>query len=210
MITLKIEGMDKALESVDPKIVMRAAKYAVKESAAAAKTETSKVIRQIWKVKPGDLNPKLSVKSNMAEAEAVLSISGPPVSMSYFSAVQVMGTRKVTRGKDGLAKTTRARNSGPQPVGVRVQIRPGAWTLLRGAWMTNTRNFAGRDKGGGLLFGDSSSVRVLERFGGKVVGPKSITIASMFEQARVSDRVISKANEVLQRRFDHHLDRLSK
>lgn len=210
MITIKVEGMEAARKSFDPKIVQRAAKAAVKDATAAAKTETRRSLLDGWKIKSGDLNRRLSVKANMVEAEAVLSISGPPISLSYFGAVQVMGSKRISRGKDGMVKATRARNLGPQPVGVRVQIRPGAWTLLRGAWMRNTRNFAGRAIGGELLFGSQSSARVLERVGGKIIGPKSITIASMFEQVKVSSKVISRASEVLQRRFDHHLDRLSK
>lgn len=207
-ISISVEGLK---DLFDPQMVNKAVKLAVKEAASGAKTETSTAIRDYWNLKKSDLDKKLVVSGRAADLEAVLSISGPPVSLSYFGATQILGTRKLTRGKDGLIKDVRSKNvTGPVPVGVMVNIRKTSRTLLSKAWLTNTRNFAGRAKGGDLLFGDGSSARVLERFGGKIVGPKSISIASMFEQKKVSDRVTTKASEVLERRILHHLDRFIK
>lgn len=206
--TLEIEGLDAARSSIDPKIVKKAIRFAVGETAKVAKTETSTQIRKFWMLKRGDLDRKLTSKRMKGGQEAELSISGPPISLSYFGAVQIMGTRKLTRGKDGKIKSVRASSKlGPQPIGVRVRISADTPALLRRAWLTNTRNFAGRAKGGALLFGENTSARVLERFGGKVVGPKSISIASMFQQVRVSEPVIKRASDYLQLRFAHHIDR---
>lgn len=207
-ISISVEGLK---DLFDPQMVNKAVKLAVKEAAAGAKTETSTAIRDYWNLKKTDLDKKLTVSGRAADLEAVLSISGPPVSLSYFGATQISGTRKLTRGKDGLIKDVRSKSgTGPVPMGVTVKIRNTSRTLLPKAWLTNTRNFAGSVKGGGELYSETSSARVLERFGGKIVGPKSISIASMFEQSRVSDRVTTKASEVLERRILHHLDRFIK
>lgn len=208
MITVKITGIEEFGELSGD--VLKATRFAVADTAKGAKAETVRLLVDRWNIKARDLSPRLVVRASGSKSspEQTLTISGSPISATYFGAVQVMGRLKLTRGKDGMIKSTRAKSSGPQPVGVIVEMLKGRRTLLRQAFMRNARNFAGRGKGGALLFGAGSSARVFSRYGNKINAARSISIPSMFEQSGIEDRVMAKVQEQLDQRFGYHLDRL--
>lgn len=208
MITVKISGLeDVAAMSGD---VLKAARYAVADATKGAKAETVRLLVDRWNIKARDLSPRLVARVTGAKAspEQTLTITGNPISATYFGATQIMGRVKLTRGKDGLLKSTRAKSTGPQPQGVMVEMMNGRRTLLRQAFMRNARNFGGRAKGGALLFGEGSSARVFSRYGKKINTTRSISIPSMFEQSGIQDKVVIRVQGQLDQRFGYHLDRL--
>ena len=209
MITVKISGLDGVTELTGD--VLKAARYSVADATKGATAETVRLLANRWNIKARDLSARLAVRVSGVKnsPEQTLTITGNPISASYFGATQIMGKVKLTRGKDGLIKSTRAsRAKGPQPVGVMVEMMKGRRTLLRQAFMRNARNFAGRAKGGALLYGEGSSARVFSRYGKKINAAASISIPSMFLQSGIEDKVAAKAQEHLDQRFNYHMDRL--
>ena len=210
-IKIKIEG----LESIDMTgSVLKAARAAVSDAGKRAKAETSRLLSRHWNVAKKDISQALTVKATGSNRtpEQTLNIRGGSINLTKFGAVQVMGRVKASRdSKTGLLKQTRANaNKGPQPIGVTVEIEKGKRTLLRKAFLRNTRNFAGRAKGGALLYGEASSARVLMRFKGTLNAARAVTIPSMFEQSKISTEVERETNRYLNERFGYHVDRLLK
>lgn len=213
-LSVKILGLEGVVEMTGN--VLKAARYAVQDAANGAKAETGRLLADRWNIKKRDISKSLvaRVTGEKNNPERTLTISGNPISASYFGATQVMGSVKVTRGKDGLLASSRVSKSqrakGPQPVGVSVEFMKGRRTLLRQAFMRNARDFAGRAKGGALLYGAGSSARVFSRYNKKLNATASITVPSMYKQSVIHTKVEDKAQEVLNRRMGYHLDRLLK
>lgn len=213
-LSVKILGLEGVVEMTGN--VLKAARYAVADAANGAKAETARLLADRWNIKRRDLSKSLVARVSGAKnnPERTITISGKPISAAKFGATQIMGAVKVTRGKNGLLSSTKVSRSqmakGPQPVGVMVEFIKGRRTLLRQAFMRNSRNFAGRAKGGALLLGEGSSARVFSRYNKKINTAASISVPSMYEQAGVHDKVEAKAQEILSQRMGYHLDRLLK
>ncbi|WP_020675296.1 hypothetical protein [Geopsychrobacter electrodiphilus] len=214
MFTVRLEGFDEALRMFDPAVVVKAAKFAVTEAARDAKSETSTLLRARWNIMKRDLDSRMKVNSRGDGAERVLTISGAPISLAYFKPREVKSTRagllvKTRNSKSGGLVTRRQRSSGSR--GLSVEIVRGQRTTISNAWLAYVRGFAGSGKGGSIagatLYGEYST-RVLARKGKKVIGPKTIQVATMFEQAGITEKVLDRANSTLRARFFHHLDRL--
>lgn len=216
-LSIKIKGLEGVRELSGD--TLKAARFAVADTTKGAKAETVRLLSGRWNIKARDLSPRLVARISGVKnsPEQTLTISGDPVSATYFGATQIMGRVKITRGKDGLLASSnvsrRQMAKGPQPAGVVVEMMKGRRTLLRQAFMRNSRNFAGSIKGmprgQGTLYSETKSARVFSRYGKKLNTAKSISIPSMFEQAGIEDKVVAKAQEQLDQRFGYHFDRLN-
>lgn len=219
MIEIRLHGVDNLLQRLDPRMVNKAIRMSVTETAKAAKAETSERIRAKWNIKKRDLERKFTIRSGWSGFSKTLTIAGDPIGLSYFGAREVRLSRSgvITRkrGKDGSLKTKTGRRT-RQQLGVSVEIEKGKRTVLQRSWITNARSFAGSMKGGarggeGVLYGERRA-RVLSRMkDGKrrdIWGPKSISVPSMFRQGKIERAVTDKATDVFNTRFRYHIKRL--
>lgn len=199
MITIRLNGVEEALKSIDPKTVRQAARTAIKRTADSAKSTASEEIRRVYNVKKSDLDPRIRVsppRSN--DLTAVVSISGRGMSLSYFGAKQITSSRVLSRkGKSVTSKklTRKMKAAGPVPTGVMVQIMKGHNTvLLRNAFLARMK---------------TSHIGVFRRLTGKrfPINEKNvISIASMAENAKVMPRVLAKIQERWNKEFPHQLE----
>lgn len=209
MLTVKLQGFEEAIRSLDVKTVNQAARIAVREATTAARVEVSNLIRQKWNIKKRDLEAKFTVRAIGNGLTRELGIGGPPIGLAYFGAKEVKETKAGTlvkvRNAKGALVTRRQKRA--RATGLSVEIVKGRRTTVRHAWLAFVRKFAGRAKGGETLYGEHGT-RVLARVGRNVIGPKSISVASMLHQDGIDDRVLERAGQTLQARFFHHLNRL--
>lgn len=204
MISIKLDGYEKAVRRFDKKVVDKAATRAVNDAARASRTETSRAIRDRFNVKAKRLskevkNVRLARPSNV---EAEVKAEGRPIGLMNFGA-------KWVRNVGGQARTTTATRSRvakrrSKNTGVTVTIEKGQRTILPNA-------FIGRGRRGAV--DGAGAMRVFQRTNLKnnrsgLMSKSSITIASMMRQERVMTRVIKRAGDVLNTRFKHHLSRL--
>lgn len=214
MLSVKIEGLDAALEELDHKQVKRAANSATKDAAKHARSMASALIREKFNVKKSDLDKNIIIRRGLAQLSSggyiaqEVSIAGPPISLSYFNPKQTIAKSQalsVTRGRGLQGKRYKGNQSRTT-----VEVEKGKRTTVRSTWLAYVRSFAGRYKGGMTKYGDYS-VRVLQRRkGGEIVGPKSPSIPSMLDGMRQGNklqRLMTSINDYLQKRFIHYLDR---
>ncbi|MGE4544186.1 MAG: phage tail protein [Pedobacter sp.] len=198
MLSVRLEGLDKAMRIFDERIVSRAASQTINETVRGVCTSTNKEIRQEWNVKSADLSKKLrAIKMARAtDLEGIVEARSTSLSLSYFGAKSYSGTMVQTRTVGKRLKRSSSRS------GVYVQIKRGeGQTHKKNAFMTAVK--AG--KGGGYHIG------VFERVGKSrlpIVERKVITVASMFNQEPVQRVAIKTIDDVFPRRFNHHIDRL--
>ncbi|OPY78214.1 MAG: hypothetical protein A4E65_02368 [Syntrophorhabdus sp. PtaU1.Bin153] len=62
-ISIKLEGVEKALRKFDPDIVRRAANQAINRVAGSARTEASKLIRQEYNIKASRVSDYLMIEA---------------------------------------------------------------------------------------------------------------------------------------------------
>lgn len=200
--TLTITGLDAARRSYDSAHVKKASRMSINEAVKAARVTASEKIRQKWNIKKADLDRKMLQIFKLArnaDLEAVLQAKGRPIGLSYFGIREVKairGTRKVWGTRNGRRVQRSDKRAGT------VTVR-----LLKGQPATVI-------KGGFTAQYKSGRVGVWQRVGkgkwGKFQGAKernTVTVASMFNQENVIRAVERRADEVLQRRFWHHLQR---
>jgi hypothetical protein len=198
MLTVKLEGLERAMGMFEERIVGRAASQAINETVRGVRTATGKEIRKEWNIKAGDLNRKLrAIKMAMAgDLEGIVEAKSAAFSLSYFGAKAYKGRMVQTRTLGKRLK--RASRKG----GVFVRIkRSGGTTHLPKAFMAAVK--AGK--------GGSYHIGVFHRVGKPrlpIVERKVITVASMFNQEPVQDAALKTIDDVFPRRFNHHIDRL--
>ena len=197
MLSVRLEGFDKAYRLFDARLVDRAAKFGINDTTRQVRTATSGKIRETWNIKAGDLNKKLrAVKMARAgDLEAIIQAKGRPISLSYFGATAYRGRIKQTRTSGQKMKRAGSRS------GVYYQITKGVREHKPNAFMAAVK--AGK--------GGSYHIGVFERKGKerlKIVERKLITIPSMFNQEPVQRSALDTIDSTWPRRFNYHLDRL--
>jgi hypothetical protein len=203
MISVKLEGLDKAQASIDPKTVQRAERAAIDRTAKAAVTVASEEIRNVYNVKKSDLDPRIKITPpRMDNLQASITISGKGMSLAFFGARQVMGNRVITRSGKNLKSgkvSRKMRAAGPVPQGVVVEVVKGKQTaLLRTAFMAKVT--AGKS---------GSHIGVYRRLGKKrlpIYEKGAISVASMAENAKVLPNVLQRINERWAVEFPRQLD----
>lgn len=198
MLSVRLEGVDKAMRMFDARIVGQAASRSINETVRGVRTAAGKEIRKEWNIKASALVKKLRAKkmARVTDLEGIVEARSASFSLSYFGAKAYSGTMVQTRTMGKRLKRASSRK------GVYVQIKRGGGTTHKPkAFMTAVR--AG--KGGGYHIG------VFEREGKSrlpIVERKVITVASMFNQEPVQQVAIKTVDDTFPRRFSHHLDRL--
>lgn len=206
MITVKVEGIEAALRTLDKSLVSKAASFAINDSARQTRTEASAAIRARFNIAASRVNKEVKnlKASTRVDLTAVISAAGRPIGLPNFGARWV-------RNVKGAARTTSAKKSTvgkrqAKTTGVIVRIEKNKTTVLPNAFMARGRR--GKVDGAGAL--RVFQRRDLTRRDSALIDKATITIATMMEQERVSARMIKKVNEVFGRRFDYHIDRLMK
>jgi len=195
-VSVSIKGLDKALLMLDEKKVRRAARMAVNDGVVTGRKVASQEIRKMWNIKAARINKELrKIKApTNADLTGIIRAKGKPISLVHFGAKHVRG-RMTTTG----TKSTRSKRS-KKVGGVFVQIRRGKKTRLPHAFIATTR--AGKT---GIHIG------VFQRSGKNrlpIQSQASVTIATMFDQRRVMIPTLKQIDDRMNKRFDHHLDRL--
>lgn len=207
MIHIKLEGVEDVARKLSAQELSKVTTRAIRDATKYGKTEASSLIRSKWAIRKKDLDPRITSKSWVDQGE--IAIGGKTIGLSYFSPQVKTGGVKYSRSKDGGIS---GRKSGGKNTALSVKLlRSGARTQLPTGWLDYTRDFAGRAKGGAFLLGENQSYRVLSRFGGKVVGPRSISIASMLSGSNQDgklDRLKAAISERLRTRWLHHASRV--
>lgn len=198
MLTIKIEGIDSLMQTLDPRNVQLAARASINRAADSGKSVSSQEIRKVYNVKASDISPRLKVSpARMDNMKAVLEISGRPMSLSYFGAKQIMAGRVTSRGKNGLItrSNSKMRKYGPVPQGVRVEVVKGKPTVLRHAFMSQMKK--------------SGHIGVFRRAGKSslpIYEKNVITITSMISNADVMPSVLQRIQDRLHVEFPRQLD----
>lgn len=215
MLSVQLEGIEEARRSFGSKIVDRAARLSINESARTGRKEAGKEIRARWNLKARKVNSELrNIQfATGGDLTAVIQAKGRPISLIHYGAKQLgvsrlwsnlLGTRRgyvhnksISLSKDGLvSKNLSNRQIKAGKRGVEVNILRGEKTFLRGAFIAPTKN---------------GYIGVFRREGRKrlpVRNLSTITIASMFAQEKVQEVTIDAVGGRFQLRFNHHIDRL--
>jgi hypothetical protein len=198
MLSVKLEGLERAMRMFDERLVGKAASQAINETVRGVRTAAGKDIRAEWNVKASDLNKKLRA-AKMAkynDLEGIVEARSASFSLSYFNPTAFRGTMKQT-GTTGQRLKRASRKSG---VYVKIKKR-GGMTHLPHSFLSSVA--AGKGAG--------SHVGVFNRVGSKrlpIYERKVITVPSMFSQQPIQDGAAKTVDEIFPRRFSHHIDRL--
>lgn len=204
IFTVKMTGIDEAMAACDPKNVQRAVTSALNKTAAKARTAAISAVTEKYNIKKSHLGTTATGNSRikmtaatMGNQQAVISISGRPMSLAYFGARQVVVSSKgqirlTARDKSRLLKRK------PGVMGVTVEILKGQRTALQGAFLAAV-------KAGNTGF----HIGVFQRHGSKrlpIFEKRMITLASMFGNKRVEDVIAKAVSDNFERIFAHELD----
>lgn len=199
MINISLKGFDDVVRALDPKVVERASRAALNRTVRSGKVAASDEIRKEYNIMKRDLDPRITIRlAGVGVLRAEIEISGRSMSLSYFGARQITGTRVLTRSGKGikLGKVTRGmRAVGPVPRGVLVQVLKGKETVLhRGAFMAQMK---------------SGHIGVFRRTGqGRLpIAEKAVkSIATMVQRPEVMGRLLNRIEERWATEFPHQLD----
>lgn len=206
MITVKLEGLDKALRSLDSGVVRKAAYMAINKAASGAKTEGNRAIRDKFNIKKPRLD-KAMTNFRMASSNdlsAVIKAESRPIGLINFGARWVRNVGKRARTTTATKSSVAKRRS--KDTGVLVSVEKGKTTRLKNAFIGRGRR--GNEDGGGVL-------RVFQRAdksrsNSHLMSKSSVTVASMFGQKNVEERMVKKIGETFDKEFSRQLDRLLK
>lgn len=199
MITIKVTGIEEALEAFSARNVDLALRQSINRAAQSGKSIASEEIRKVYNVKAGDVSQRIKVSlARMDRLAATLDISGRPMSLSYFGAKQIAAGRTISKGKDGMLKSAgnaRMRAKGPVQQGVMVQVLKGKPTVLRHAFMAQMKK--------------SGHIGVFRREGKSrlpIYEKYVVTIPTMVENAKVLPSVVKRIQERLAVEFPRQLN----
>ena len=195
MLSVKLEGFDKAMRWLDPKKVEKAAARAINDAASRSRTEASKAIRDRFSIKAKRVNQEVKKigLARVSNLEAEVRAEGRPIGLMNFGA-KVQSARG--RRKSGGSSRSRGR-------GVAITVEKGRKFVLPNAFIARGRSGSVDGSGAKRVFQRSN----LQNNRSGLMSKSSITIASMMKQERVMIRVLKRVDDVLNARFKHHLSR---
>jgi hypothetical protein len=85
MFDIKLEGIDEALKQFDPQKVITSARQAINRTASSARTETSRIIREEYNIKPSKLNEFLKVDAKASGNILMAAITGKGKGLSLIN-----------------------------------------------------------------------------------------------------------------------------
>ena len=194
---IELKGFKEAIQSLNPENVLKAARKTIQRAAGAGKTIISSQIREKFNIKKADLDRKITVGlSNIAKAEATLSVIGEPISLTHFGPTQISGGVQTFVSKDKGIAQKKIRSS--KFKGVSVRIIKKKTTKLRSA-------FIARGKGGTPM--------VFRRVGKKrlpIRALKVISYTSILKKKENIDAVIKRIDEQLVKEWERNIKEFTK
>lgn len=230
---IELKGFKEAIQDLNPENVLKAAKKTISRAAGAGKTIISSQIREKFNIKKSDLDPKIKVDlKNIQNLEAILTVTGEPISMIHFDPTQIKGGEKLfitrnvryeyytdAKGKvrrrriifKGLAAQKASGSSG----GVRVRIFKSKPILLRRAFMSHGKG------GTPMVFNKiSGSVSPERSYTSKKTGKlvkrekvrarRTIAYASILKQEKNLNAVINRIDEQLVKEWNQNIKHFGK
>jgi len=204
-MTVKMEGVDKLMRKMDPAKVRKAARMTLNDTAKAAKTEGSRVVRETYNLKARDINQKLKLRkamSNNLEAILAMELDKRGIGLMRFGATARRG-RNVTKKVKGEIRTSTLKRAAKSQ-GVSVTIKRGKRTTLPSAFIA--RGAKGR---AGAL--SAETAQVWQRGSDGRLIPKRIPRhATLFFSEHGQRRMLVAATKTMERRFDYHFTRMTR
>lgn len=184
MIRFKVTGIEEARELFSPKTIEKAVTRTLNEIGKKARTATINAITGKYNIKRGDLSETSTGQSRIklfaasaGNNTAVLSITGRPISLSYFGARQTVGNKVIT-AKKGYKTKRKVKFQG-----MTVEILKGKRTILpKSSFLAGVK--AG--KSGGLHIG------VFQRWGRTrlpIFEKRMVTLPTMFNNTNAAKMI---------------------
>lgn len=187
----QMNGIKEALDLFPATVVFDAARSSIRKVRPAAVAAVTSELRKVWNIPKAEVDKRVGsrISGGSNGLEAVIAVGGRPVSLSYFSAMQMKGAAVITR------KGTKVRKRGSFAFqGVSVTVQNSKTTLLHQAFMQKMK---------------SGHIGIFVRTGKDrypIRHKDSISLASMVRQARVSEPVAARIEERMTTVFDHELE----
>lgn len=190
-VSLKLEGFEEYIRSLDPQNVKKANTSALKRITDMARTEASSTIRADYAIKKSDLDPFMKVQ--LKEWKSEITVTGRPISLLYFNAKQLTTQNRVIT-RTGGRQLKRASRTLQQ--GVTYQILKGVQKNLPHAFITY----------------DPRTKRLVvwyrkDKSRGSIRTVNMVTIASLFSSRKTMTAVQQKINDNWPRVYNHELVR---
>jgi hypothetical protein len=199
-ISIKLEGVEKAMRMFDPNNVRKAANAALNRVAGSGKTEASKLIRQDYNIKAARINQflRLAVRARGNDMEAVISGRGLGIALAYFDARQ-QGFKMLGESA-GRMRTTALLRTGRKRGDVTVRVKRSGGRKVVGPKYSN-RPFLAQMKSGhiGAFVRTGRARKPIEQLLGPGVG-------GLFGSAKIMQAVKKRINELWSKEFKHQLD----
>jgi hypothetical protein len=218
-ISFKLEGIEETMSRFDPKTARTAAMRALNKIGDQTKTAASKIIREEYNIKSGDLNKflRITARATSDSLVVVISAKGYGLALSYFAARQ--SRVKITSTGKGKGKTrsvTRKQGARPGPVTVQVKTMGG-----RKVVNTDPKPFIAQVKSGHIgvwkrIPGTQMASAPQSKRLGRQVKREMIEelygpgVGTLFASRKVMTAVKKFINEKFQEIFQHELDYLIK
>ena len=199
-ISMKLEGVEKAMKMFDPNLVRKAANAALNRVAASGRTEASKIIRQGYNIKASRINQflKLAIRARGYSMEAVISGRGLGIALAYFDARQ-QGYKLLGEGA-GRMRTTALLRTGRKRGDVTVRVkRTSGRKVLHGEH--GNKPFLATTKSGKIVIWERKGKA---RF--PVVGFVGPGVGGLFGSRKIMQAVKQMILKRWEQEFKHQLD----
>lgn len=188
---LELKNYEMFRAMFDPRKVDKAAQMALNSAVTRGKAEAARQLTARWNLKRADVGRATRViKASKNAGVATITISGRPLSLTYFGAQWFRGQRVTSRKSSSVRKRPTGRS------GVFVDI-------LRGEPTTHKPHaFIATMKSGHIgVFERVPGSRMKSKDKEQIIERKTITIASMFGQPEIMDPTIDHIGQHLDQEF---------
>lgn len=205
MVRVQLIGKKEALDIWSDKPVNAAMRSTLVRVAKSAVTTASAEMRNIYTIKKSDLDPRMNLTMQGTD-QAMITISGKGISLSYFNARQFSINKTITRSRKGgsASISTKTRKKSHAFQGVEVEVIKGKITQLKSAFMAQMKSghigIMHRWANGKLMKGKKKAA----------IGEKGVvSLAMMITNAKVQPIVLAKVradwDKVFQQQLDYQL-----
>lgn len=203
MSNIKLEGLDEALATLDPKLVGPAARRSVNIVTKSGRTAASDQIRKVWNIKKAELDARINVvEARATQTGAQIIFGGRGIATAYFDAVQF--TANVARRVTKKGTTTKARKKVYELQGVRTEVKVGKRVELPGAFLVKLKS------GHVGVFHRLPGTRMRKKNKEQILEKGVVSVATMFKQPRVYAAFLNRVYEQWQKVFPHELEQQRK
>ena len=199
-IKVDLKRIDLALTLFDEKKVRRAAKASINDTIKTIRTTASHEIRGKFAISKKKLDPflRLTEKATVGSLRAEITARSRPLSLGYFKTRQVTNRFGIVAIREGGRKFDKYQKSSSLARGLSTKI------LKDKPFRTINRGFSIRHSKGGLShWRRTGTGRWGKMDGARII--RVITVASMFQQPHVTERINRTIDDTWMKRFRHHL-----